>query len=44
MNFKVIQPKKWKGSKRKNHPVHPYRLENLVITGPNQVCIQTRYS
>jgi hypothetical protein len=33
---------KWKGGKRKKHPVHPYRLENLVFTGPNQVCIQTR--
>jgi putative transposase len=43
MSLKVIQPKKWKGGKRKNHPVHPYRLENLVITRPNQVCIPTRY-
>lgn len=49
MGLKAIQPKKWKGGKRKDHPVHPYRLENLVITGSNQVWgtdityIPTRY-
>lgn len=37
MGLRAIQPKKWKGGKRKDHPVHPYRLKNLVITGPNQV-------
>jgi putative transposase len=37
MGLKATQPKKRKGGQRKNHPVHPYLLENLVITGPNQV-------
>jgi len=37
MGLKAIQPRKWKGGKQKEHPVHPYLLKNLVITGPNQV-------
>lgn len=49
MDLRATQPRKFKGGKRKEHAVYPYLLENLVITGPNQVWgtdiiyIPTRY-
>lgn len=49
MGLRATQPKKHKGGQRKAHTVHPYLLENLVITAPNQVWstdisyIPTRY-
>jgi len=49
MGLRATQPRKFRAGKKKEHAVYPYLLENLVITGPNQVWgtdityIPTRY-
>ena len=44
MGLRATQPRKWKGGKRPEHPIYPYLLENLVVTGPNQVwCTDITY-
>jgi len=44
MGLCAVQPKKRKCSRRIEHAIYPYLLENLVITAPNQVwCTDISY-
>lgn len=44
MGLRAAQPRQKKGGKRQEHAVYPYLLDNLVVTGANQVwCTDISY-